>query len=158
MNGGLLWVFIAAPAAVLAAWLYLTTFDIQHDDYKVQQVQVQADKAQFNSEFAEALGKPNPALDKQAQDSSREPDADWTHKNDIPSSRLCLQTYLPYWRAKWTRQWRESKSADLQGKFKAIVNFRLNDGSMAPARSRVAWPDRGERELPNVLSLCTLQF
>lgn len=72
MNGGLLWVFIAAPAAVLAAWLYLTTFDIQHDDYKVQQTQVQADKAQFDTEFAEVLGKPNPVLDKQAQDSARE--------------------------------------------------------------------------------------
>lgn len=45
----------------------------------------------------------------------------WTHQHDMPSGRLCLQAYSPYWRAKWTQQWRESKSADLQNKFKAIV-------------------------------------
>lgn len=45
----------------------------------------------------------------------------WTHKQYMPSGRLCLQAYSPYWRAEWTQQWRESKGADLQGKFKAIV-------------------------------------
>jgi hypothetical protein len=71
MNGGLLWVLIAAPAALLAAWLYLNTFEVQHDDYKVQQAQVQSDKAKFDAEFAAALGKPDPELDKQAQAAAR---------------------------------------------------------------------------------------
>ncbi len=45
----------------------------------------------------------------------------WTSKRDLPSGRLCVQAYSPYPRAKWKRQWRESKQGEYPGKLSAIV-------------------------------------
>lgn len=48
-------------------------------------------------------------------------DHSWTTKKNIPTGRLCLQTYSPYPRAKWVNQWRETKERDLTSQIKAIV-------------------------------------
>ncbi len=45
----------------------------------------------------------------------------WTTKKDYPTGRLCLQAYSPYWRAKWIKQWRETKKRDLENQIKSIV-------------------------------------
>lgn len=64
MNGGLLWTLIIAPAALLAAWLFLSVSDQQHDDYKVDKAKTEISKAEFDTEFKAALGgKSDPALD-----------------------------------------------------------------------------------------------
>ncbi|WP_248114024.1 hypothetical protein [Ralstonia pseudosolanacearum] len=49
------------------------------------------------------------------------PDHGWTSKQDLPSGRLCLQAYSPYWRAEWSRQWRETPSRDITSLIPAIV-------------------------------------
>jgi hypothetical protein len=48
-------------------------------------------------------------------------DHTWTTKHDLPTSRLCLQAYSPYWRAKWIHHWRETKDRDLTCRIPAIV-------------------------------------
>jgi hypothetical protein len=48
-------------------------------------------------------------------------DHTWTTKQDLPTGRLCLQAYSPYWRAKWEHHWRETKDRDLTGRISAIV-------------------------------------
>ncbi|NMF87665.1 hypothetical protein [Aromatoleum petrolei] len=48
-------------------------------------------------------------------------DHTWTTRKDFPTGRLCLQAYSPYWRAKWIKQWRETKDRDLAGQIKEIV-------------------------------------
>jgi hypothetical protein len=40
---------------------------------------------------------------------------------DFPSGRLCLQAYSPYYRAEWTKQWREAKGEDLNKLIPDIV-------------------------------------
>ncbi len=49
------------------------------------------------------------------------PDHGWNSKQDLPSGRLCLQAYSPYWRAEWSKQWRETPSRDITGLIPAIV-------------------------------------
>ena len=44
----------------------------------------------------------------------------WTTKKDYSTGRLCLQAYSPYWRAKWIKQWRETKKRDLEKQIKSI--------------------------------------
>ncbi|MCP3024306.1 hypothetical protein [Cupriavidus basilensis] len=48
-------------------------------------------------------------------------DPGWTSKQDLPSGRLCLQAYSPYWRAEWSKQWRETRDRDITGLIPAIV-------------------------------------
>ncbi len=45
----------------------------------------------------------------------------WTTDKDYPTGRLYLQAYSPYWRAKWVKQWRETKADELDKKIKVIV-------------------------------------
>ena len=44
-----------------------------------------------------------------------------TSKHPLPSRRLCIQAYSPYWRAEWMQQWREVKIGDFPGKLLGIV-------------------------------------
>jgi hypothetical protein len=48
-------------------------------------------------------------------------DHGWTSKRDLPSGRLCLQAYSPYWRAEWNKQWRETPNRDIGGLIPVIV-------------------------------------
>ena len=66
---GHLWLLIAAPAAVLAAWLFLTTYDQQRVDQKAQQTEMQRDRAEFDRDFAKAWdGKQSPELTQRASE------------------------------------------------------------------------------------------
>ena len=48
-------------------------------------------------------------------------DHTWTTTKDFPTGRLCLHAYSPYPRAKWGKQWRESKDSDLTNVIPKIV-------------------------------------
>lgn len=49
------------------------------------------------------------------------PTYSWTTKHEFPTGRLCLQAYSPYRRAKWIRQWRETKDRELTSQIPSIV-------------------------------------
>jgi hypothetical protein len=53
--------------------------------------------------------------------SSRYVDHTWTTTRDLPSSRLRLIVYSPYWRVSWSTSWQEGKSASLTRELPAIV-------------------------------------
>ena len=48
-------------------------------------------------------------------------DHGWTSKQDLPTGRLCLQAYSPYWRAEWSKQWREKPGRDITALIPVIV-------------------------------------
>lgn len=60
-------------------------------------------------------------------------DHGWTSKQDLPTGRLCLQAYSPYWRAEWSRQWREKPGRDITALIPAIVK-ELRQSSPEVAR------------------------
>jgi len=47
----------------------------------------------------------------------------WTTTRRYPSGRLCLQAYSVYYRAPWSKQWRETRRGDLGGLMSEIVTF-----------------------------------
>ncbi|QEZ44130.1 hypothetical protein [Cupriavidus oxalaticus] len=68
-------------------------------------------------------------------------DHGWTSKQDLPASRLCLQAYSPYWRAEWSRQWREKPGRDITALIPVIVKELRQS---APEVARLA--AEGERQ------------
>jgi hypothetical protein len=48
-------------------------------------------------------------------------DNGWTSKQDMATGRLGVQAYSPYWRAEWTKRWRETPGRDIAGLIPAIV-------------------------------------
>ncbi|CBJ39337.1 conserved protein of unknown function [Ralstonia solanacearum CMR15] len=68
-------------------------------------------------------------------------DHGWTSKQDLPNGRLCLQAYSPYWRAEWSKQWRETRERDIAGLIPVIVNELER---LAPEVARLA--AEGERQ------------
>ncbi|MGO4813790.1 hypothetical protein AB4156_30070 [Cupriavidus sp. 2MCAB6] len=60
-------------------------------------------------------------------------DHGWTSKQDLPTGRLCLQAYSPYWRAEWSRQWREKPGRDITALIPVIVK-ELRQSSSEVAR------------------------
>lgn len=68
-------------------------------------------------------------------------DHGWTSKQDLPSGRFCLQAYSPYWRAEWSKQWRETWDRDITGLIPAIVKELRQS---APEVARLA--EEGERQ------------
>ena len=64
---GNLWLLIAAPAAVLAAFLFLTTFEKQSADQQAARQEQKRDRAEFDRDFAKAFdGKSAPVLEQRA--------------------------------------------------------------------------------------------
>jgi hypothetical protein len=45
----------------------------------------------------------------------------WTTQHDMPSGRFCIQTYSPYQRVDWHRQWREVRAGEFPEGFSALV-------------------------------------
>lgn len=45
----------------------------------------------------------------------------WMMSADMPSSRLCLQVYSPYYGVEWIQRWTENKPGDLVSKIPSIV-------------------------------------
>lgn len=68
-------------------------------------------------------------------------DHTWTTQKDVPSGRLCLQAYSPYWQAKWMHQWRETKERDLTSRIPMIVK-ELEQSAVEIARL----VEEGERQ------------
>lgn len=48
-------------------------------------------------------------------------DHTWTTTKEIPSGRLRLVAYSPYWRAKWSADWQDTKKSSLRSALKSIV-------------------------------------
>ncbi len=71
----------------------------------------------------------------------RGPDHGWTSKQDLPSGRFCLQAYSPYWRAEWSKQWRETRDRDVAGLIPVIVKELRRS---APEVARLA--EEGQRQ------------
>ncbi|MBE0618856.1 MAG: hypothetical protein IH608_13185 [Proteobacteria bacterium] len=65
----------------------------------------------------------------------------WTHKEDVPSGRLCLRAFSPYSRAPWEQQWREAKPGDLPGKIPRVI--KVLRAQAAPLAKLV---EEGERQ------------
>ena len=64
---GNLWLLIAAPAAVLAAFLFLITFEKQSADQQATRQEQKRDRAEFDRDFAKAFdGRPAPVLEQRA--------------------------------------------------------------------------------------------
>ena len=64
---GNLWLLIAAPAAVLAAFLFLATFEKQSADQQATRQEQKRDRAEFDRDFAKAFdGKSAPVLEQRA--------------------------------------------------------------------------------------------
>ncbi len=48
-------------------------------------------------------------------------DHTWTTTRDIPSGRLRLVAYSPYWRVKWSIDWQDSQKSSLHSALKSII-------------------------------------
>ena len=46
----------------------------------------------------------------------------WTTTRQYPTGKLLLQTYSPYYRADWVKNWKETESSDLRKQIKKIIN------------------------------------
>lgn len=63
---------------------------------------------------------------------------------DMPSGRLCLQVYSPYYRADWIHRWSEDKPGDLVSKIPSIVKLLIAE---APELAKKVEVERERWEL-----------
>lgn len=68
----------------------------------------------------------------------------WIMSEDMPSGRLCLQVYSPYYRAEWLHRWSEDKPGDLVSKIPSIVKLLIGE---APALAKKVEAERERAEL-----------
>jgi hypothetical protein len=52
---------------------------------------------------------------------SRHADYSWTTNRDVPSGRLRIVAYSPYYNVHWSMQWQETRAGSLRGQVRAIV-------------------------------------
>lgn len=79
----------------------------------------------------------------------------WTTTRELPSGRLRVVAYSPYWRAPWATDWQETKNAALRPRFKSIVETaeasaielveRLQEADRKAEIERVKWRAAEER-------------
>ncbi|VVO01300.1 hypothetical protein [Pseudomonas fluorescens] len=69
----------------------------------------------------------------------------WVMSADMPSGRLCLQVYSPYYRAEWVRRWIEDKPGDLASKILNIVKLLIAEAPILANKVEVE-RERSERE------------
>ena len=68
MNFSIGGIAIASIVGLLVAWLYLSTLQTQHDDFRAVESQVACQKARFDSKFgAGDFSQPNPVLAARAE-------------------------------------------------------------------------------------------
>lgn len=48
-------------------------------------------------------------------------DHSWTITKDVPSGRLRLVAYSPYWRVDWSTEWQETKTTYLRSAIKSVI-------------------------------------
>ncbi|WP_247267555.1 hypothetical protein [Pseudomonas sp. YL2] len=69
---------------------------------------------------------------------------EWVMSADMPSGRLCLQVYSPYYRAEWVQSWKEDKPGDLISKIPSIVKLLIAE---APGLAEKVKLEREKAEL-----------
>lgn len=69
---------------------------------------------------------------------------EWVMRADMPSGRLCLQVYSPYYRAEWVQRWKEDKPGDLINKIPSIVKLLIAE---APGLAEKVKLEREKAEL-----------
>ncbi|AGE27854.1 hypothetical protein H045_18960 [Pseudomonas poae RE*1-1-14] len=62
----------------------------------------------------------------------------------MPTGRLCLQVYSPYYRADWIHRWIEDRPGDLVSKIPSIVKFLIAE---APGLAKKVEVERERAEL-----------
>ncbi|MGV8864230.1 MAG: hypothetical protein ACOH2T_24075 [Pseudomonas sp.] len=68
----------------------------------------------------------------------------WVMSADMPSGRLCLQVYSPYYRAEWIHRWSEDQPGDLVSKIPGIVKLLIAE---TPVLANKVEIERERREL-----------
>jgi hypothetical protein len=69
----------------------------------------------------------------------------WVMSADMPSGRLCLQVYSPYYGAEWVHRWGEDKPGDLVSKIPGIVKLLIAEAPVLANKVEVE-RERRERE------------
>ena len=68
---GNFWILLAAPAAVLAAWLFLSVYSEQKQDLNTTKFEQRRDRAEFDRDFDEAWkGRASKTLEARAADAA----------------------------------------------------------------------------------------
>lgn len=68
----------------------------------------------------------------------------WVMSTDMPTGRLCLQVYSPYYRADWIHRWSEDKPGDLISKIPSIVKHLIAE---APGLAKKVEVERERADL-----------
>lgn len=68
----------------------------------------------------------------------------WVMSEDMPTGRLCLQVYSPYYGAQWVCRWIEDKPGDLASKIPSIIKLLIAE---APSLANKVEAERERREL-----------
>ena len=69
---------------------------------------------------------------------------DWVMSTDMPTGRLYLQVYSPYYRVDWIHRWSEERPGDLVSKIPSIVKFLIAE---APGLAKKVEVERERVEL-----------
>jgi hypothetical protein len=67
-------------------------------------------------------------------------DHSWTTTRDLPSGRLRVVAYSPYWRVSWSRQWQQTGSTSLSSQIRTIV--RAIEGAAHDLAAKLEEADR----------------
>ncbi len=61
----------------------------------------------------------------------------WMMSADMPSGRLCLQAYSPYYGVEWVQRWIEDKPGDLVGKIPSIIKSLIAEAPLLAAKVEI---------------------
>ena len=78
----------------------------------------------------------------------------WVMSTDMPSGRLCLQIYSPYYGAEWIHRWSEDNRGDLFSKISQIVKLLVTE---APVLAHKVDVERERRELERQKHLLAME-
>ncbi|RZO02748.1 hypothetical protein EKG40_25915 [Pseudomonas moorei] len=68
----------------------------------------------------------------------------WIMSTDMPSGRLCLQVYSPYYGVQWVHRWVEDHPGDLDGKIPNIIRLLITEATIIADKVEA---ERGRREI-----------
>ncbi|MHC8314337.1 hypothetical protein [Pseudomonas sp. LB3P31] len=77
----------------------------------------------------------------------------WVMSDDMPTGRLCLQAYSPYYRAEWIQRWIEDKPGDLVSKISGIIKLLITEAPVLANKVEIE-RERSEREHQQFLLAC----
>ena len=61
----------------------------------------------------------------------------WLMSADMPSGRLCLQVYSPYYGVEWVQRWIEDKPGDLVGKIPSIIKSLIAEAPLLASKVEI---------------------